>query len=163
MRPLPLLVGLVVQFACSPASYTASDGEISYAFSYEMRLGRDCYMMSDCGYRLSLTHDGTLHHYDDAGEEVGSVHLEVEDRDMLADILNDHGFFSLPSLLPEVPQDEVLRGGRQITMTYENITSGQAHQIVAHTDTESIPPIPDSFHLLNESIRSFLLERLTGG
>ena len=130
-----------------------------FTFIYSLTLGRDCFMMGDCGYQLVLSPDGLLRRFDDRGEVTSSVTLTSEEQAALRDQLERGGFFDLPMHLPVVSGGEVILGGRTVSMRFESTDGSADHQVDAYTDPQSAP-LPETFYSLDEAVRSFLLERL---
>jgi hypothetical protein len=159
----PLLLCLVVMAlappGCAPArdAANATDGAESFSFTYETALGRDCYRAGDCGYRLVVSPDGTLRRFDDRGEETASAALTSDEKAELLERLERGGFFDLPERLPDVPPEEMTRGGRVVTMAFEG--GSLNHRVEAHPDVQAAP-MPEAYYTLEEEVREYLLTRL---
>jgi hypothetical protein len=169
-RPLRrwLLALSIIWSACTPAPGPAADADVdadpetaSFAFTYGMDLGRDCFMMGDCGYRLVLTPDDTLRRFNDRSEETAFTTISEDERASLLAQLEAGGFFDLPVRLPDVPEGEIVLGGRVVTMAFESADGSRTHQVEAHTDGQTVP-LPESFYALDEAVRTYLLGRLDG-
>lgn len=132
---------------------------LPYTFSYVEALGRDCFMMGGCGYRILLAPDGQLRRFDDREEETASTTLSQEERVAFLERLEAEGFFELPALLPVLPEGEMGLGGRVVTMTFEQAGGSRGHQIEVHTDAEAAP-LPEAYYAIDEVVRSALLDRL---
>jgi hypothetical protein len=166
---LCLLAVVLAPLDCAPSPGSASDAgdpeeqhaAPTFTFIYAMALGRDCFMMGDCGYRLVLSPDGTLRRFNDRDEETASVDLSPEERAVLLGQLEAGGFFELPARLPDVPEGEMPLGGRVVTMTFERADGTRSHQVESHTDGLTVP-LPESFYALDEVVRTYLLDHLGG-
>jgi hypothetical protein len=159
LLPLCLLVVALAPPGCSPApdAAHATDSEQPFSFTYELALGRDCYRAGDCGYRLVLSPDGALRRFDDHGEETASSMLTSDEKAELLARLERGRFFDLPERLPDVPPEEMTRGGRVVTMTFEG--GSLSHRVEAHPDVQAAP-MPEAYYTLEEEVRTYLTARL---
>jgi hypothetical protein len=162
---LLMLVGLLDGCMPTPEPTTQpanlEGGAATFTFAYEVALGRDCFMMGNCGERLVLSPDGRLRRFDDQGEETGGVEIPAEERRAFLEALNAAGFFELPALLPEVPEEEMQRGGRTVVMTFEQAGGGRDHRVEAHPDVVTAP-MPEAFFVVEALVHTALLGRIEG-
>jgi hypothetical protein len=162
LLPLWILVLSLMPSGCAPAPDAANgsgDEQASFAFTYELALGRDCYMMGDCGYRLALSPDGALRRFDERGEETASAVLTRDEQSAFLTQLEAGGFFDLPARLPVVPDEEMTLGGRVVTMAFESVDGRMSHRVEAHPDVQTAP-MPEAYYGLEEGVRTYLLGRL---
>ena len=142
---------------CAPGHSVFDTGTAQFSFSYEVQNGLDCHMMGSCGFSLVLSTDRMLRHRDDQGEITKSVLVSEGAVDSLSALLRENEFFTLPSVLPDIPEEDIPRGGRTVTMTHTSDSTETS--ICAYTDVTSTP-IPEQFFHLDENVRTYLVELL---
>lgn len=155
---LSLLVLSVTASACTGVNQNTNSEDLDRpVFAYRVHNGLDCHMMGDCGHAYVLTRGNSIEKYNDQDESVSSVRVSKPTADSLVAILHEHSFFELPSVLPDIPEENIPRGGKTVTMTFaiEEIEK----QVRAYPDVIT-EPIPPQYFSLEESIRSFFLRYL---
>jgi hypothetical protein len=140
---LTLLLALILLASCQSIR---PEGQ-GYALTYGVHLGRDCFMMGNCGFRVEVDPGGTIRLLEDDGEWTLAAERRLSDdeRAELAALLEDatlEGF--------QQPEDAP-RGLRTVTIA---LSDGERQ-----THLEVVPEagLPEAFEAFRERLETWLL------